>query len=68
MQFKTPNLEILYCVLADDSIEKGYFSKFLKKTHYMSLGCSKLKIAHPVNYFPGFLGKNIKSSYLPPCI
>ena len=31
------------------------------KTHYLSLGCSKLKAAHAINYFPGFLGKNIKN-------
>ena len=24
-------------------------------------GAKKLKTAHPVNYFPGFLGKNIKN-------
>ena len=31
------------------------------KTHYLGLGCSKLKAAHPMNYFPGFLGKNLKN-------
>ena len=54
-----------YCVFANDSIRfKGphpHFSKFPRKTHYLGLGRTKLKAAHPVNYFPGFLGKNIKS-------
>ena len=51
-----------YCVLANDSIEftGRYFSKFPGKTHY-SLGHSKMKAAHPVNYFPGILGKNVKN-------
>ena len=29
--------------------------------HYLGLGHSKLKAVHPVNYFSGFLGKNIKN-------
>ena len=52
-----------YCVLGNDVTEfKGqYFSKFPGKTHYLDLGCSKLKAANPVDYFPGFLGKNIEN-------
>ena len=52
-----------YCVLANDSIKfKGrHFSKFPGKTRCSGLGRSKLKAAHPVNYFPGFLGKNDKN-------
>ena len=54
-----------YCVLANDSIEfKGqHFSKFPGKIyiHYLGLGPLKLNAAHPVNYFAGFLGKNIKN-------
>ena len=38
-----------------------YFSEFPGKTHYLGLVRSKLKVEHPVNYFPGFLGKNIKN-------
>ena len=34
-QHKTPVLEILYCVLADDTIERGHFFKFPEKTRYM---------------------------------
>ena len=41
---------------------------------HINLGKSaqKSKAAHPVNYFPGFLGKNIKNcpiilTYLPEC-
>ena len=50
-------------VLANDSIEfKGqHFSQFPGKIHYLGLWRSKLKTAHLVNYFPGFLGKNIKN-------
>ena len=38
-----------YCVLTTDSIEfkRKHFSKFPGKTHYLGLGCSKLKAAHP---------------------
>ena len=52
-----------YCLLANDSIEfKGrHFSQFSGKTHYLGLGQSKLKAAHPVNCFHGFLGKTIKN-------
>ena len=40
---------------------RRHFSKFPGKTHYLGLGRSKLKADHPVNYFPGFLGKNIEN-------
>ena len=52
-----------YCLLTIDSEFKGpYFLEFQGNTYYLGLGCSKLKAAHPVNYFPGFLGmKNIKT-------
>ena len=41
---------------------KGDISqKFPGKTHYLRLGRSKLKAAHPVNYFPRVLGRNIKN-------
>ena len=43
------------------ALKGGHFSKFPGKTHYSALGCSKLKVAHPVNYFPRFVGKNIKN-------
>ena len=50
-----------------------HFSKFPGKTHHLGLGSSQLKAAHPFDYFPGFLGKNIKNythpvnySYLSP--
>ena len=54
---------ICYYVLANDSIEfKGrHLSKFPGKTHYLGLEHSKLKAAHPGNYFSGYLGKNIKN-------
>ena len=54
---------ISYCVLASDIIEfKGqHFSKFPRKTNYLSSGFSKLKDTHPVNHFPGFLGKIIEN-------
>ena len=32
-----------------------------KKPHYLGFGSSKLEAAHPVTYFPWFLGKNIKN-------
>ena len=32
-----------------------------EKTHYLGKSAQKSKAAHPVNYFPGFLGKNIKN-------
>ena len=38
-----------------------HLSKFPGKTHYLGLGYSKLKAAHPVNYFPRFLAKNVKN-------
>ena len=40
-----------------------YISKFLGKTHYLEKkkNTQKLKAAHPVNYFPGFVGKNTKN-------
>ena len=47
--------------LADDGIEREYISKFVGKTHYLGETTQKLKAAHPVNYFPWFLGKNIKT-------
>ena len=40
---------------------KGDISKFPEKTHYLDLGRSKLKVTLPVNYFPVFVGKNIKN-------
>ena len=40
---------------------KGNISKFIEKTYHLSLACSKLKAAHPVNYFPGFLGEDVKN-------
>ena len=48
-----------YFVLANDSngFKGRHLSKFPGKTHYLGLGHSKLKAAHPVNYFPGFLVK-----------
>ena len=51
-----------YRVLTTDIIElKGqHLFKFPGKTHYFGLGYLKLKAAQPVNYFPRFLGKNIK--------
>ena len=50
-----------YCVLANDNIEfkERHFSTF---PYYLGLGRSKSKAVHPVDYFPGFLGKNIKNS------
>ena len=38
-----------------------HFSKFPRKTNYLSLECSKLSAAHPVNYFSWFLGKNVQN-------
>ena len=29
--------------------------------HFLGKSAQKSKAAHPVNYFPGFLGKNIKN-------
>ena len=29
--------------------------------HYLCYGAQKLKAVHPANYFPGFLGRNIKN-------
>ena len=63
-----------YCVLANDSVEfiGRPFSKLPGKTHYLSLGCSKLKDAHPVNFFLDFGAKILRIahlvnySYLPP--
>ena len=34
---------------------------FRGKSHYLGTSAQKSKAAHPVNYFPGFLGKNIKN-------
>ena len=50
-------------VLATNSIEfkRWNFPKFLGKIHYLGVGPSKLKAFPPVNYFPGFLGKNSKN-------
>ena len=54
-----------FCVSTGSiEIKRGHFSKFPGKTHYLGLLCRKLKAAHPacpVNYFPRFLGKNIKN-------
>ena len=65
-----------YWVLANDSIEftGRHFSKFPGRIHFLGFGCSKLKVAHPVNYFLGFLGTEliiahpVNYSYLPPCM
>ena len=40
---------------------KGIFLRFPWKAHYLGSERSKLKAAHPVYYFPGFSGKNIKN-------
>ena len=41
---------------------KGHISQgFQGKRYYLGLGRSKLKAAHPVNYFPWVLGKNIEN-------
>ena len=60
---KTPVHEILYCEFVDDGNRKCDISQSFrrKKTHYLGHSAQKLKAAHPVNYFPGFLGKNIKN-------
>ena len=61
-----------YSVLAKDSTElKNNIFEVSRKSHYLGLGPSNLKAAHPVNYFPAFLGKNIKNCppsklFLPP--
>ena len=39
-----------------DDILKGS-----REMHYFGLGHSKLKALHPVNYFSGFLGKNVNN-------
>ena len=45
------------CALVNNSIEiKGRHSQ-----SFQGLGCSKLKAAHSVNHFLGFLGKNVKN-------
>ena len=39
---------------------KGDISqRFRGKTHYCGWSAQTLRVAHPVNYLPGFLGKNI---------
>ena len=65
-----------YYVLANDSIafKSVIFLKVSGENTLFVLRALKLKSTHPVNYFPGFLGKNIKNfpprnySYLPPCL
>ena len=47
--------------LQDNKGKRATFLKVSGKTHYLGLGNSKLKAAHPVNYFSGFWGKNIKN-------
>ena len=55
------------------NLKSKIVQKFLGETHYLGVGCSKLKAAYLVNYFPGFLGKILRIahpvnySYLPPC-
>ena len=58
---KTPVQEILHCVFADDGIERVIYLKVFEENTIFGLNRSKLKAAHPVNYFPEFLGKNIKN-------
>ena len=61
-QLKTSVLKILAnCIIN----LKGVIFQFPGKTHYLGfLWCSKLKVAHLVNYFPAFLCKNITISKL----
>ena len=39
----------------------GGTKKGKKKKHYLGYGPQKLKATHPVEYFPGFFGRNIKN-------
>ena len=51
-----------YYVLANDSMNlKGNISLSFQRKHIIifGIGCSKLKAAHQVNYFPGFWGAKI---------
>ena len=51
--------KILYYALASDSIDKGkMLNIYRQKAYYLG---SKLNAAHQVNYFRGFLGKNIEN-------
>ena len=78
-QFKyahTWSINHMYRVVERKQGNKYWKTKKKKiKTHYLDLRCSKMKAAHPVNYFPGFLGKYrpllriahpVNYSYLPP--
>ena len=44
----------------------GAYSKILNKNTMLGLEPVKIKAAHPVNYFPWFLGKRLKIMYCPP--
>ena len=59
----TPVHEVLlFCVLTDNSIKRATSLKvFWGKINYLLQGTQKLKVAHSVNYFPRFFGKNIKN-------
>ena len=43
------------------ALKGSHISKFLGETHYLGKSAQKSKAAHPINYFPAFLGKNIKN-------
>ena len=43
------------------ALGREYILQFGIQTYYSSYGTQKLKAAHPVNYYPSFFGKNIKS-------
>ena len=58
---KTPVHKILNCLFADDGIVRVKHLGLRGKVHYLGKNAQKSKAAHPVNYFPGFLGKNIKN-------
>ena len=56
--------ETLYYALASDSIHDGKILNISRQKAYnLGYGVQKLNAAHPVNYFPGFLGKILKIAH-----
>ena len=53
-------LLLTHAVLADDSFGRVTYLKVTEENN-LSYGAQRLKAVHPVNYFPGFLGRNIKN-------